>query len=249
MSFLSPEYHELYICNLHGYDNHASLRRPRILVPMSKVLQGASKTGPGGAGTSTSTPSTLPASNGKSERVLAKFIKRRPRLRANLIPEPKEQRDYVKKTMVKKQSPHVPILNAVDAPHTDHTILRQAWAYSPLLDQPSTVHKWRNRTMQDALSAQIRPSTPVLSLAMADTAPDTNPPHFKPMSTSGQQEATLALTAARVSAAEPTSQDTETRQESIPAEFLGVARLDPPHTEFTFDASAPECHCCHQNLV
>ncbi|KAF8440899.1 hypothetical protein L210DRAFT_3760358 [Boletus edulis BED1] len=194
----------------------------------------------------------------------------RPRLRANLIPEPKEQRDYVKKTMIKKQSPHVPILNAVDAPHTDHTILRQAWAYSPLLDQPSTVHKWRSQrvrrlkrkldqglfamldrvdSMQDALSAQIRPSTPVLSLAMADTAPDTYPPHFKPMSTSGQQEATLALTAARVSATEPTSQDTETRQESIPAEFLGVAPLDPPHTEFTFDASAPDRHCCHQNLV
>ncbi|KAF8417536.1 hypothetical protein L210DRAFT_3767239 [Boletus edulis BED1] len=107
------------------------------------------------------------------------------------------------------------------------------------LDQGLVAVLGRVDSMQDALSSQIRPTPPVSCLATAESAPspDTSPPHVEPVSASGQQEATLALrvTAVRVSATEPTSQHTETHQESIPAEFLGIAHLDPPHTEFTFD--------------
>ena len=61
------------------------------------------------------------------------------------------------------------------------------------------------------------------------------------ISESNQQETTLMLlhraltTGTCVPVAKRTSSHTKTHQEQVPAEFLGIAHLDPPHTEFAFD--------------
>ena len=110
--------------------------------------------------------------------------------------------------------------------------------------------------MQDTLTAQIQQSSPLaltpkaaahtlqLEAApcpQAQVGPLDSAGTTTAVSESDQQETMLALlhrastAGSCVPVAKRTSSHTKTRQELVPAEFLGIAHLDPPHTEFAFD--------------
>ena len=110
--------------------------------------------------------------------------------------------------------------------------------------------------MQDTLTAQIQQSSPLASTPKAavhtlqlEVSPCPQA-QVGPLDSAGttttiseldQQETILALLHRALTAgtcvpvAKRTSSYTKTHQEQVPAKFLGIAHLNPPHTEFTFD--------------